>query len=100
MQTYEEMAAGLLYVPIPEKVDASETVFVFMRGNFRNQYTRIIFITPNYQEVSMNQLAKTTELMVIHVTENQETEYIDKSGYSIVPVNVNTYQSSMHNIDL
>ncbi len=98
--THEQMAENLLYTPILEEEDGSNSVFVFLRGNYRNEYTKIIYITPNYDEESLKQMASGADLMVIHVVEGRDLEYMDRNGYTIIPVNVDTYQNRIHNIVL
>ncbi len=97
--THEQMAENLLYTTILEE-DGSNFAFVFLRGNYRNEYTKIIYITPNYDEASLKQIANEADLTVIHVVEGKDLEYVDRNGYTIIPVNVDTYQNRIHNIVL
>jgi ABC-type oligopeptide transport system substrate-binding subunit len=94
------MAHDLLYMPIQQEEDGTNTVYIFLRGNTRNEYTRVIYITPAYDETSLKQIANTADLTVIHVVEGKELEYMVQKGFAVIPINADTYQDTIRNIVL
>lgn len=98
--TYEQMADQLLYMQIPERENGINTAFLFLRGNFRNEYTKIIYITSVYDGEALKRISETADLIVIHVAEGKEIGYAKGLGYTVIPVDADTYQKSMHNIVL
>ncbi len=99
-RTHEQMAENLLYIPIQKEDNGGNTSYIFLRGNYRNKYTKIIYITPTYDEDSLKQIADEADLMVIHVVEGKNLEYVTRMDYTVIPVNVDNYQDSIYNIVL
>jgi uncharacterized protein (DUF58 family) len=100
VQDHEQMVDELLYVPVSQEENGTDTAFVFLRGNASTAYTKIIYITPVYEEQAMRQLAQGANLVVLHVVEGTEQTYDGENSYSVIPVNVEDYETNFHTIVL
>lgn len=97
-QTQEQMVINMLCRPIATEKNDSETLYYLLRSNISNRYTKVIYITPSYNEMMVDQLAKEVNLTVIWVTEEKETGYVETHDYTIIPIEVEQYQEKMRSI--
>jgi uncharacterized protein (DUF58 family) len=98
MREHEQLVDEFLYMPVNQQGNGMDTVFAFLRGNASASYTKIIYITPIYEEQAMRQLAHEANLVVLHVVEGTEQTYDAGDSYSVIPVNVEDYETSFHTI--
>lgn len=94
--THEEMLTSLLCRPITEKAGSGDTMYQFFRRNLGAAYTKLIYITPCYEESILRQLAGELDLTVIQTVEKAENSYVDGSGYSVIAVNEKEYQNKLY----
>ena len=92
------MVINMLCRPIATEKNDSETLYYLLRSNISNRYTKVIYITPSYNEMMVDQLAKEVNLTVIWVTEEKETGYVETHDYTIIPIEVEQYQEKMRSI--
>lgn len=97
-QTQEQMVINMLCRPIAAAKNDSETLYYLLRSNISNRYTKVIYITPSYNETVVNQLAKEVNLTVIWIMEGQDTGYVETQDYTIIPIEVDHYQEKMRSI--
>lgn len=100
LSTHKQMAKNLLYMPVSDEKDAENSAFLFLNNNIDNNYTKIIYVTPVYDDESIKQKASNLDIMVIHIVEGRKPEYVKRAGYEIFLINADDYQSSVHNIIL
>lgn len=100
MDTYEQMQMNLLCMPIVENVDGADIVYSFLRGNIRNEYTKMIYITPHFEENTARQLSREFDLTVIQVVEGKKADYTASSGYAVISIDVDTYQETIQSITI
>lgn len=98
LSTHDQMVLNLLCKPIEEKARSSDTIYHFLRGNLKNKYTKVIFITPEYEEGSIRQLARDIDLTIVQVVEGKAPEHVTTSGYSVTSINIEDYKQKIHNI--
>ena len=96
--THDNMVMNLLCRAIPEKVHTVDTLYYFLRGNLAGRYTKMIYITPEYDENSVRQLAKEIDLTIIHILEDKQFAYTEEKNYSVIPVNAATNCEQIQNI--
>lgn len=96
--THDHMVLNLLCRAVPQKVSTEDTLYYFLRGNLTNKYTKLIYITPEYNESSVRQLAKQIDLTIIHILENKKLEYTEEESYSVIPVDAATYCDQIQTI--
>lgn len=96
--THDHMVLNLLCRAIPEQVRTEDTLYYFLRGNFTNKYTKLIYITPEYDESSVRQLAKQIDLTIIHILEDRKFEYTEAENYSVIPVDAAAYCDQIQTI--
>lgn len=96
--THEQMVLSLLCKPIEEEVNSTDVVYHFLRSNLTTKYTKVIYITPEYDESSIRQLAKVVDLTIVQVVDGKMPEHITTTGYSLTSVNLETYEQKTHNI--
>ena len=75
-------------------------VYQILHGNLTAEYTKIIYITPEYDESSIRQLARSVDLTIIQLVEGKLTEYINANGYSVTSINIDDYEEKTHNISI
>lgn len=100
MDTYEQMQMNLLCMPVVEETNGVDTVYSFFRGNLRNEYTKLIYITSCFEENTVRQLSREVDLTVIQVVQGTGTNYLSSAGYSVISVDADTYQEMMQNITI
>lgn len=100
METYEQMQMNLLCKPIAKEVNSVDTVYSFLRGNLRSEYTKMIYITPCYEENTARQLSRELDLTVIQIVQGKRTDYIASAGYAVISINVDTYQETMNSVTI
>ncbi len=100
MDTYEQMQMNLLCLPVAEEINGLDTVYSFMKGNLRNEYTKMIYITSCYEENTVRQLAREVDLTVLQVMQGRKSAYISSAGYTVISIDVDTYQETMNSITI
>lgn len=98
LATHEQMVVNLLCRPSLRKESSGDSIYHFLQQDFRERYTKIIYITPEYEESSVRQLSKELDMTIIQVSQGDGKEYITAQGYSVIPVDADTYQKKAHNI--
>ena len=73
-------------------------MYRFLQEDIRQKYTKLIYITPDYEESSARQLSRELDLTIIQITQGSGKEYMATHGYSVIPVDTDTYQKKAHNI--
>ena len=90
---------SLLSRPVEKEKNRAEAVYSFLRGNLKNNYTKMIYITPAYDEDFVRQLAKEIDITILHIVSGKEVLHADISqGYSIIPVNADRYMEQSYNL--
>ncbi len=100
IDTCEQMQLNLLCMPIAGEENGADTVYSFLRGNLRNDYTKIIYITPCYEENTARQLSREVDLTVIQIVQGKGMNYTASAGYAVISVDVDIYQDTMNNITI
>lgn len=95
LATYDQMVLNLLCKPIDEEENSNDIVYHFLRGNLKSQYTKVIFITPEYDESAIRQMARDIDLTVVQVVEGKTPEQITATGYSVTSINVEDYKTKI-----
>lgn len=95
---YDQMILNLLCKPIERSKNSHDMVYQFLRGNLASEYTKVIYITSEYDETSIRQLARSVDLTIIQVVEGKSPEQIATNGYSITSINIDDYEEKTHNI--
>ncbi len=100
IDTYEQMQMNLLCLPVVGEVNGVDTVYSFMRGNLRNEYTKMIYVTPCYEESTARQLSREVDLTVLQIVKGKKTDYMTSAGYTVISIDVDTYQETMNSITI
>ena len=95
--THEQMVLNLLCRPLDDTAE-TDAAYQVLRGNLKNEYTKIIYITSEYDEESARQLARDVDLTVIRIGTEKNGEYVDAQGYSVIPVDAGHYADKVQNI--
>lgn len=98
LETHEQMVLNMLSLPVLEEESSLNTVYLFLRGNLRSEFTKIIYITPVFSDQAIRQLSEEVDLTVIQVAEEKKAGYTASAGYTVIPVNAGTYQDNVQNI--
>lgn len=98
IHTHEDMTLNLLCSPVVEETHEGDAAYSFMKGNMRSEYTKIVYITSLYDEGSLRQLARETDLTVISVQQGRELGYAMSAGYSVISVDADRYMENVHSI--
>lgn len=97
LATCDQMVLNLLCRPACEG-NGENSLYRFQQQDLRKNYTKIIYITPEYEESAARHLSRELDLTIIQITEGTGKEYMTTQGYSVIPVDVDTYQKKAHNI--
>lgn len=100
LATYDQMVLNLLCSPIEDNTHSNDMVYQILHGNLTAEYTKIIYITPEYDESSIRQLARSVDLTIIQLVEGKLPEYINANGYSVTSINIDDYEEKTHNISI
>lgn len=100
IDTCEQMQLNLLCMPIAKEENGADTVYSFLRGNLRNDYTKIIYITPCYEENTARQLSREVDLTVIQIVQGKGMGYTASAGYTVISVDVDIYLETMNNVTI
>ena len=98
LETHEQMVLNMLSLPVLEEESSLNTVYLFLRGNLRSEFTKIIYITPVFSDQAIRQLSEEVDLTVIQVAEEKKAGYTASAGYTVIPVDAGTYQDNVQNI--
>ena len=96
--THEQMVLNLVCRPATENIQNGDAIYHFLRQDRSNEYTKIIYITPEYEEGSVQQLSRDADITVIKVVQGMEGAYVDTPGYSVIPVDSEKYREKVHSI--
>ena len=97
LATCDQMVLNILCRPVP-KENGEDSMYRFLQEDIRQKYTKLIYITPDYEESSARQLSRELDLTIIQITQGSGKEYMATHGYSVIPVDADTYQKKAHNI--
>lgn len=100
LSDYDQMILNLLCKPIEKSSNNQDIVYRFLHENLTAQYTKIIYVTPEYDESSMRELARFVDLTIIQVVEGKKPEYIAANGFSVTSINIDDYDKKTHNISI
>lgn len=98
LATHEQMVLNLLCRPALKKENSADSIYHFLQEDFHERYTKIIYITPDYEESSVRQLSRELDITIIQVSQGSGKEYVAAQGYSVIPIDADTYQKKAHNI--
>lgn len=98
ISTHEQMSLNVLCRPIIKEERSGDGIYHFLRGNLKQKYTKIVYITPEYEEEAVRQLAKEIDLTIIQVTENGNSGGIFRPEYTVIPVDAQDYLERIHSI--
>lgn len=98
METQEQMVYHLLYRPVAEKRNPGDTMYHFLRSNLKNTYTKLVYITPEYEESVIRQAAREVDLTMIPVVSQTGASYADAREYTVLPVAVEKYREQIHHM--
>ena len=96
--THEQMVLNLLCRAISGKERKGESLYHLLHSNLKNHYTKIIYITPDYEEEMARQLSRELNLTVIQAIQGSGTMWADSAGYTVIPVDADHYREKIHNI--
>lgn len=96
--THEQMTLNLLCRPIAKEAHRGDAISYFLRSNLENEYTKMIYITPEYEESSVRQLSREMDLTVIQVREGAGTELMETGNYVVIPIDALDYREKLRNI--
>lgn len=96
--THEKMLYQILCHPITKQRNKGDTLHHFLQGNMRREYTKIVYITTEYEDRMARQLARELDLTVIQVVDEAEDVIVNTSGYSVIAVNAKNYKERIHNV--
>lgn len=96
--THEQMVLNLLCREISGKERKGESLHHLLHSNLRNHYTKIIYITPEYDEEMARQLSRELNLTIIQAIQGKGTIWADSAGYAVIPVDADHYREKIHNI--
>ena len=96
--THEQMVLNLLCRPIAGKENKGDALYHLLNSNLKNRYTKIIYITPEYEEETARQLAREVDLTIIQTVQGGGKVWSDSAGYDVIPVDADEYISKVHNI--
>lgn len=96
--THEQMTMNLLCKPIPEEESRGDALYYFLRSNLKNEYTKMIYITPEYDESYVRQMSAQMDMTVIQVTEGAATTLVENPGYVLISVDAERYRDQQLHI--
>ena len=96
--THEQMVLNLLCRAISGKERKGDSLYHLLHSNLRNRYTKIIYITPEYDEEMARQLSRELNLTIIQAIQGNGTVWTDSAGYAVIPVDADHYREKIHNI--
>ncbi len=100
MGTYDNMLTSLLCHPITEQAGSGDTIYQVLQKDLRSLYTKLIYITPSYEESTLKQVAREMDVTVIQVVEKTENSYVDTAGYAVIAVSEQEYQNKTYHIEI
>lgn len=98
VSTYDDMLAGILCRPVTEEASAGDSIYQFIQKDLRSLYTKLIYITPVYDESTVRQVSNMLDVTVIQVVEKTENTYVDSAGYAVITVGEQEYRDKLYNI--
>lgn len=98
--TCEQMLLNLLCMPVAEKESGADMIYCFLRGNAGNDYTKIIYITPHYEEETARQLSREAGLTVIQIAQGRGMNDSPSAGYTLISVDADTFGETVHSITI
>lgn len=100
LRQHEEMSNQILCVPIDQEQKHAEMLDAFIRERLYLQYTKIIYITPKYQDEVADYLAEKSDLTIIHVTEGSVTNYELSEKYMLVSIGADEVGNSAYTLEI
>lgn len=97
---YEDMTVNYLCGRIPEEKNRGDSLYYFLRSNLMSSCTKVIYITSVYDDETLRELARRTDVSVIHVVEKGASGFMNDQGYGILTVNVEDYDKIIHHVGI
>ncbi len=98
--THEKMMYHLLCRQIPEKKSRGDALDYLLRSNVRNTYTKLIYITPEYDESMVRQISRDLDMTILQVTENQPVSSVETQEYSVIAIDAAEYRNKTYTISI
>lgn len=98
--THEQMVMNLLCRPVAEKETSAETLYHFLRSNLKNEVTKVVYVTTEYDEESVKTLARQVDLTVIHVEQGAGEELVNTAGYTVISIDADNYRNKLYHVVL
>lgn len=96
--THEQMLLNLICRPVSENNEKGDAVYHFLRQDLKKEFTKIIYITPEYEESAVRQLSRDADITVVKVVQGTDGSFVDTSGYAVIPVDAEHYREKVHSI--
>ncbi len=95
MEAHEQMQLSLLCMPMAREASGADTAYSLRKGNIRGGYTKIIYITPFYEEGTARQLSQEADLTVVQIVQGKGMDYTASASYALISVDVDAYRDVM-----
>ena len=96
--THEQMLVNLICRPVSENNEKGDAVYHFLRQDLKKEFTKIIYITPEYEESAVRQLSRDADITVVKVVQGTDGSFVDTPGYAVIPVDAEHYREKVHSI--
>lgn len=97
-ETHEQMVLNLLCKPIAEQENSVETIYHFLRSNLKNEITKVVYITTDYEEESVRMLARETNLTLLHIVQGAGEESVNSGGYTVISIDADHYRNKIYHV--
>lgn len=96
--THEQMVLNLLCRPITGEERKGDSLHYLLHSNLKNQYTKVIYITPEFEEEMARQLAREVDLTILQTVQGGGMAWSEAAGYDVIPIDADHYINKVHNI--
>lgn len=100
MDRHNQMLLNALCSPIPSEEKKMDSMYYFLHSELKNDYTKVIYVTSEYNESYVKDLAKYMDITVVNIVEEKAEGYVEAQGYSVIPIDKEIYHGWIRNIEI
>lgn len=98
--THDQMTLKLLYGKLEDGKNTVDAMYYFQRSAIKNNFTKLIYITSEYEEHMARQVSGNLDLTIIQVSSEKEMTYQNAGEYTLISVRADDYGNGVLNIEL
>ena len=97
-ETHEQMMLNLLCRKLDDDKDCLSIHDWLLKNDLRQQYTKLLYITPEYEEETVQRLSREMDVTVVQIVEQMAERFAENHNYAVIMVEAADCMKKEHHI--